>query len=167
MTPRIGLMALAVAGLLSAAPGVGRAAETPVGLEARGVDPLVALRNAGGLDVRDELGRPVSARLIERQLKAARASASAEAAFSSRLPQARAMALALEFWEGFKAALGLPLSRLPWGELWALPGPKPVSRAVAALVVLSAAFALSYRSSRCRLAFLPRAATGAPEVLRC
>ena len=67
--------------------GEGRAAERAVGIEAQGVDPMVALRNSQDLDVRDELGRPVSAKLVAAQLKAAQAAASADAAFSSRLPR--------------------------------------------------------------------------------
>jgi hypothetical protein len=167
MIQRAGLKVLAAAMLAAALGPSAWSGERAVGLEARGVDPSAALHNPAGLDVRDALGRPVSARVIESQLKAARAEASAEAAFSSRLPQARAMARALEYWEGLKVAFGTPSPILPWSELWALPGPKSASKAGLPLMVVLAAILLSHGSVRCRSLFLPRASSGAPLVLRC
>jgi hypothetical protein len=161
-TPRV----LAVAAALFAFWARGAAAETAVGIEARGVDPAVALQNSHGLDLRDELGRPVSPKLIAEQLKAAQASAAVEAAYSSRLPKARAMARALEFWRANLFSFsGEPL-RLPWRELWALPGPKPESRAAAVLVLL-AACTISCCSIRRGSPLLAGAFSGAPLVLRC
>ena len=162
-TPRV----LAVACALFAFWARGAAAEIAVGIEARGVDPMVALRNSQGLDLRDELGRPISPRLIETQLKAAQASASAEAAFSSRLPKARAMAWGLAFWAGLKAALGMPVSRLPWSDIWALPGSKSQSKAGVPGRLLLAALTISCAAVRCRRTLLPGASTGAPLALRC
>ena len=49
---------------------------------------MAALSNPEGLDVRDTLGRPVSAALIEMQLKAAGVQAAGDATYSTRLPQA-------------------------------------------------------------------------------
>jgi hypothetical protein len=167
-TPRVLAAACALLAFWACAQGAGSAAaETAVGIEARGVDPMVALRNSQGLDLRDELGRPVSPKLIAAQLKAAQASASADAAFSSRLPQARVMARALAFWEGLKAALGMPSSRLPWNDIWALPGPKPQSKAGAPGLLILAMPTFSCAAVRCRRTCLPRAATGAPLALRC
>jgi len=167
MTPRAGWVVLAAAVLLSAAVGISSAAERAVGLEAQGVDPMVALQNSQGLDLRDELGRPVSPKLIAVQLKAAQASAAAEAAFSSRLPQARAMARALELWQGILASIAAAIPLLPWHELWALPGPKSSSRAAGACTGLLAALIISRGFSRCSSSSLLRAFPGAPVALRC
>jgi hypothetical protein len=146
MTPRSCLVFVAVAGLLATATGVCRA-ERAVGLEASGIDPRVALENVSGLDVRDDMGRPVSARLIEQELKAAQASASAEASFSSKLPMAKVMARALELWEGLKESLSRPVFSFPWREFWALSASKfifrtvlPTAALLAVLVFCLAAF---------------------------
>src|SRR5579872_3136370 len=89
------LPALLAAAALAAASLPLQAAERAVGLEAQGVDPMVALHNPSGLDVRDAEGRPVSAAVIARQLKAASAQSTADASYVSRLPQARAVAFML------------------------------------------------------------------------
>jgi hypothetical protein len=162
-TPRV----LAVACALLAFRAGGAAAETAVGVEARGVDPMVALLNSQRLDLRDELGRPVSAKLVAAQLKAAQASASVDAAFISRLPEARLMARALDLWQFSLASIGAALPLPPWRELWALPGPKSSSRAAAAGPVLLAVWILSCGFSRCSRSCLTRAFTGAAMALRC
>lgn len=166
MKPRLVLSALAAA--------VGFAvvcaplhAETAVGLEAQGVDPLVALRNHGDLDLRDELGRPVSPQLIARQLKAAQAEAAADNAFSSRLPQARAVTRMLELWEGIKSHFGRPGQRMPWHSLWALPSPRGGGKAAAASASFLPAFSLLCALTVIRRSFLPRVFSGAPLSLRC
>jgi hypothetical protein len=163
LTPRV--LALLCA-LLAVCAG-GAFAETAVGIEAKGVDALVALQNSQKLDLRDELGRPISSKLIAAQLKAAQASASADAAFSSRLPQARIMARALEFWQASLAAIGSNLPQLPWAEHWALPGPKSQSKAGAPSLLLLAVFTLSCACMLCRSTLLPCASIGAPLALRC
>lgn len=152
--------------MFAGAAAVSRA-ETPVGLEAQGVDAQAALQSPADLDLRDELGRPISRTLLARDLKTAAAEASADSAFASRLPAARAIARVLELWDGLKASLSAPWTRLPWRELWALPGPKSVSRAGMAMLVLLAALVFSWSSARCRSCFLPSAGPGAPAVLRC
>jgi hypothetical protein len=162
-TPRV----LAVACALFAFWARGAAAEIAVGIEARGVDLSAALRNSQGLDLRDELGRPVSPKLIADQLKAAQASAAAEAAFSSRLPQARAMARALELWQGILASIAAAIPQLPWHELWALPGPKSSFRAAGACTGLLAALVISCGFACCSRSALPRAFPGALLSLRC
>ncbi|MDE2314492.1 MAG: hypothetical protein KGL04_10025 [Elusimicrobia bacterium] len=77
-------------------------AEIPVGLDAQGVSVSWAIRNPLGLDVRDALARPVSAGLVEEQLKSAQAHAEARAAYASRLPLARAFVRFLEFLPALK-----------------------------------------------------------------
>jgi len=161
-TPRV----LAVAAALCALLAGSVAAETPVGIEARGVDPMVALQNPQGLDLRDELGRPVSPSLIAAQLKAAQAKAAADAAFSSRLPKARAMARILEFWRASLFSFAADLPRLSWHKLWALPGPRPQSRA-AAVLALFAACTISCCSIRSGRSLLTGAFSGARLALRC
>ncbi len=87
-------------------------AETPVGLEAQGVSVSWALHNPLGLDVRDALARPVSARLIEEQIKSAQAGAEISAAYASRLAFARALSRFLDFLPALKLFLagGFPHS---------------------------------------------------------
>ena len=72
-------------------------AETPAGLDAQGVSVSWAIHNSLGLDVRDALARPVSARLVEEQLKSAQAHAAGRAAYASRLPLAKALIRFFEF----------------------------------------------------------------------
>lgn len=112
----------AVAAVLSQAAW----AEFPVGLEARGVDPLSAVVNRMGLDVRDELGRPVSGRLVLEQLKKASAARSAEISFASRLPHARVILPSLELDTGGGAWWTMVSEALPLLQAAAsLPSPRP------------------------------------------
>lgn len=114
---------LAVAALVAAifmvAPGPAKS-ET-VGVEAKGVSLWAALHNRWNLDVRDELNRPVSGRLIESQLKAASAAAAAESSYASRLPKAHAVALALEMLAVAKFFIGASSLPPPARTMWALP----------------------------------------------
>lgn len=110
--------ALLVFGLLLAAPAK---AERAVGLNARGVDPLVALHNDQGLDVRDALGRPVSAALVQKQLKAAALGRIAQAAALSNLPKAEKYLVYLEFALAFPAALHAVRRFVAAPDSWALP----------------------------------------------
>lgn len=105
---------------LSPAQAAGMSRPGAVGLEALGIAPDVALRYAGRLDVRDALGRPVSARLIERQVGAASRASADSAAYASSLPAFRRVLKLLE-------ALVFHSAVLSSG-----PGPKP-SHAHAAL----------------------------------
>jgi hypothetical protein len=92
-----------------------------VGMEAQGVSPWAALHNRWGLDVRDAQNRPVSARLIERQLKRASAKAAADADYSSRLPGAQAFTLARELLAPVGALLRSLMGdfRFPVIDVWA------------------------------------------------
>ncbi len=142
------------------------AAETPVGLEAQGVDAAVALENAQQLDVRDELGRPVSAALIRKQLKQAEATAAADAAYASRLPQARRVTLMLELLSGLGTAIGAALER-GFERLLAdaaLPRPhqKLPAFAVAVFTLALAAASVAGAVLRC-----PDLAPSRSTVLRC
>lgn len=167
MTMSLVCLKALLAGALLTAPAALSAVERPVGIEAQGVDPMSAVVNPGGLDVRDELGRPVSARVIETQIKAAQASAAEDGAFASRLPQARGFTRMLELLEGFVSRLRVPRPALPMGEIWGvtlkrLSHKAPARRAVFAGPSSSApALPISCRP------FLTSAFAGAPEVLRC
>lgn len=153
--------------VLALALALPAAAERAVGLDAQGVDPMAALHNARGLDVRDQYGRPVSARLIEAELKQANTQAAVEAAYASTLPRAAEMAAVLAMLEALRLAIRTAASSLPERLLALLPAARPNTkspvRAVALLgiVLLSAAcwrrHALSSALVRC----------SAPAVLRC
>lgn len=146
----------------------GARAESPVGLEARGVDPMSAVDNRLGLDIRDELGRPISGRVVLEQLKRASVSRTAANSFASRLPQARFILPDLELAAGCGTSLSrlaeplpsvravacLPLPRPKiFAVLPALPGAVPVREASLLRARLQQA---SLSSCRC-----------CPEVLRC
>ena len=146
----------------------GARAESPVGLEARGVDPMSAVDNRLGLDIRDDFGRPVSGRIVLEQLKRASVERTAANSFACRLPQARFILPALELAEGCgtrlsRLAESLPSARavaclpLPRPKLFAvlpaLPGAVPVQEASRLRARLQQA---SLSSCRC-----------CPEVLRC
>lgn len=165
MTRRVIPATLAAAILAAACAAYG--AEVPVGLEAQGVDAQAALESPSDLDLRDELGRPVSAALVAKQLKAAAAEAAADSAFSSRLPQAASTLRLLELWEGLKESLKRPGWPLAARGECALLMPNPVPRiALPGLVVFGPA--LSPASSVSNLEIqAPRAAFGAPLVLLC
>lgn len=62
--------------------------ERAVGLDARGVDPTQALENSLGVDVRDELGRPVTAAAVLSDMRKARAARTVSQSFFTRLPKA-------------------------------------------------------------------------------
>ncbi|HBT62838.1 MAG TPA: hypothetical protein DEB40_13960 [Elusimicrobia bacterium] len=153
--------------MIAAAWDLCGAAERAVGLDAQGVDPLVALQNAGSLDVRDELGRPVSARLIEAQLKAAQVKIAAQGAFASSLPRAAKALGPMESWEAFKAALRASYPRLPWRELWALPLTRLSRQASAPGLVLFLAILIFSAWSFSSRSFRSNLGAGAPLILRC
>jgi len=77
-------------------------AEASVGLDAQGVSVSWAIHNPLGLDVRDALARPVSARLVESQLKSAQAHAAGRAAYASHLAFARTLVRFFEFLPALK-----------------------------------------------------------------
>lgn len=113
-------------------------AETQVGLDAQGVDAREALENPYGLDLRDELGRPVSPKKIAQELKAASAEAAGKAAYASRLPQAAKIVPFLELLAALTAALRIPDLAQPLRAVWgAAPGLRPqIKKPVPALLGL-------------------------------
>jgi hypothetical protein len=155
-------LALALACL--AAPA---AAEQSVGLDAKGVDPLAAVSNAWGLDVRDELGRPVSGEKVLGELKRASAARAAANAFTSKLKDAAALFSSLELLERGSASLWAFSAALPAALATAgLPGPRPKIAAV--LPLLLGFLAITCAVLRLRPALLPlKAGRCCPEVLRC
>ncbi len=102
----LGAAALLVSGFLLAQPV---RAERSVGLDAQGVDPLAALHNDQGLDVRDALGRPVSAQKVSTELSQASAKRATVASYASALPKAKLFAALLEFCLAAEIAF-----RMPW-----------------------------------------------------
>ena len=147
----------------------GRArAETAVGLDARGVDPMAALNNGAGLDVRDELGRPVSAQVVLAQLKQAEIIRAAETAYTSTLPQAKVVLASLEYSAGGLLSLVRLIEDIPSAAEWAsLPAPGP-KLGVMLLAVLGAVLVQAASASRPR-ALLPALSScrRCLEVLRC
>lgn len=143
------------------------AAESAVGLDARGVDPLAAVSNSWGLDVRDELGRPVSGEKVLRELKQASAARAAAGAFSSRLKNAAVLFSALELLERAEASLWALAAAHPAALATAgLPSPRPQLPAVllACLAFLSIVLArVRPQAARAPL----KAGRCCPEVLRC
>ncbi len=152
---------------LSLLTGAARA-ETAVGLGARGVDPMAAVSNPLGLDVRDALGRPVTAQAVLRDVKQAAVTRTVETAYASTLPKARLILPALEMAVGlglrlvqFAAALPAALAS---GSL-PVPGPK-----IAFLLRALAAAVAAFRPGAARDAPCPvslRSGRCCPEVLRC
>jgi hypothetical protein len=147
----------------------GRArAETAVGLDARGVDPMAALDNGQGLDVRDELGRPVSAKAVLDQLKKAEVARAAETAYQSPLPKAKTVLPSLEYAAGGLLSLVGLIETLPAAaELASLPLPRPklsfLLFAVLGLLLVQGASAVRPRASLPALSSCRRCL----EVLRC
>jgi len=143
-------------------------AETAVGLDARGVDPMAAVDDRQGLDVRDELGRPVTAAAVLRDLKTASAARAAETAYASALPKARLVLPALELAARFglslvQFAVSLPLELASAS----LPAPRPK---IALVLLVLAAAAVSLRAAAARRCPCPVSVLSGrccPEVLRC
>ncbi len=97
--------------------------EAPVGLNAQGVSVNYALHNFLHVDVRDALGRPVSAPLIRKEIKISQAKSRARAAFSS-LPKSREVSFFLEcIWKISVFSWGLSTFKT-LARVWALPAPK-------------------------------------------
>ena len=154
--------------LLLLAGGFNARAETSVGLDARGVDPLAAVDNPQGLDVRDELGRQVTAKAVLRDIRRATADRTAEVSYASTLPKAKIILPALELAVGLGLRLVQFAATAPIAIASAsLPGASPKWTFVLilfamAVLTLRRAFArpspclVSMRRGRCR-----------PEVLLC
>jgi hypothetical protein len=119
--------------------------------------------------VRDELGRPVSARLIETQLKkASAAGVAAQAAYASRLPQARRILSILEMLPKGLCAWTLAVSFNPWRQLWALPmAPKPGPRSIYLALALFLVVCQVLVRGPCSAVIVLRPSLLRPLVLRC
>ena len=143
-------------------------AETPVGLDAKGVDPMAAVDNRQGLDVRDALGRPVSAQVVLEQLKKAQAVRAAQNAYASPLPKAKAVLPELELAMGLGAWLFQLADALPPLENWSalpVPGPKLFLILIALAGALLAPAAAASRPRVLQVCLTPR--QRCPEVLLC
>ncbi|MEK7384628.1 MAG: hypothetical protein AAB262_15275 [Elusimicrobiota bacterium] len=154
--------------LVLALRAFGARAETPVGLEAQGVNPLSAVDNRLGLAVRDERGRPVSGRLVLEQLKSASAARTASNSFSSRLPRARFILPSLELAAGVEIWMAQLAQALPSPRAVAcLPPPRPKISAVLP-VLLGAVLARGVSCLPPRLQQAPLSSCRCClEVLRC
>jgi hypothetical protein len=143
------------------------AAETAVGLDAQGVDPMAAVANEWGLDVRDELARPVSGEKVLTELKQASAARAAASAFTSRLKGASALWAAMDLLERGEASLAAFAAALPAALATAgLPGPRP--KVAAVLIALLGLLAITCSLARPQPALVPlKAGSCCPEVLRC
>jgi hypothetical protein len=147
----------------------GRArAETAVGLDARGVDPIAAVNNPQGLDVRDALGRPVTARAVLADIKKAEVVRAAETAYTSGLPKAKSVLASLEAAAGGVSSLFRLIESLPGRIEWSsLPSPRPKLSVLLLLalgvVLVQAASAARPRASLPALSSCRRSL----EVLRC
>jgi len=144
-------------------------AENVVGLEARGIDPWVALHSGRTLDVRDELGRPVSARLIEAQLKTAAVEGFvAQAIYASQLPQARRILRLLEMFPHELCTWALAMSDDPLQQFLTLtiipkPGPRLIYIALALFLIVGHILVRSH----CSAVIVLRPSLLRPLVLRC
>lgn len=154
--------------LVLALSGVLARAETAVGLDARGVDPMAAVDNRQGLDVRDEMGRPVTAQAVLADLKQASVARAVETAYATALPKARVIVPVLELAAGLGLRLVQLAESLPPPSAWATVPPPGPKLAVLLIVVLGAVL------GQVASAFRPRAAMPALsscrrsfEVLRC
>ena len=155
--------------LVLALLGMGQArAETAVGLDARGVDPMAAVSNPQGLDVRDALGRPVSAKIVLDQLKRAEVARAIETSYTSNLPKAKAVLASLEYSAGGFLSLVRLIEAIPRPSEWAtLPSPRP-KLSVLLFLILGAVLVQISAASRPR-ASLPALSScrRCLEVLRC
>ena len=155
--------------LVLALLGMGQArAETAVGLDARGVDPMAAVSNPQGLDVRDALGRPVSAKVVLDELKRAQVVRAAETAYTSALPKAKAVLASLEYSTGGVLSLVRLIEAIPGPSEWAsMPAPRP-KLSVLLFAVLGAVLVQTAAASRPR-ALQPALSScrRCLEVLRC
>lgn len=143
------------------------AAEVAVGLDARGVDPMAAVTDRWGLDVRDELGRPVSGEKVLGELKRASAARAAANAFTSKLQHAAAFFSSLDLLERGEASLAAFAAALPAALATAgLPGPRP--KVAAVLLALLGFLAITCTLCRPQPALVPlKAGRCCPEILRC
>jgi hypothetical protein len=145
------------------------AAEAPVGLDARGVDPAAAVDNPYGLDVRDQDGRPVTAAKVLSDLKTVTVARAKQATYASAVKQARALVSALELLEKTGAALAAAIGafRLP-SAIASAPAPSP-KLSLLLMVLLAAVLPAATALLRCRrrAPLLLHTRQNRPEVLLC
>ncbi|MBI5624533.1 MAG: hypothetical protein HY924_12205 [Elusimicrobia bacterium] len=156
-------MTLAGVGLLCLA--VVPAGYSEVGMDAMGVDPAAVLADRWGLDVRDEINRPVSRARLEADLKSAAARSAAQDAVTSTLPHASAAALLRELLPRVEAWLRGFLPSLGFSTAAAGPVPKPPKLLPLGLVFC--VLTLSVAVVRSRLLTAAPAISKAPAILRC
>lgn len=143
-------------------------AETAAGLDAQGVDPLVAVENRWGLDVRDELARPVTREKVLSDLKGTTVARAAENTFTSHLPQARVVLSALELLAEAAAAFRMAATGFALPELLpGLPGGGPKFAVLWLLILASAAMTISLCCRPEIRLTLSRSRQSSIEVLRC
>ncbi len=126
------------------------------------------MNNPLGLDVRDALGRPVSAHVVLDELKRAEVARAVETSYTSSLPKAKVVLASLEYSAGGFLSLVRLIESVPGPSEWAsMPSPRP-KLSVLLFVVLGTVLI------QAASAFRPRAALPALsscrrclEVLRC
>ena len=139
-----------------------------IGLGAPGVDAVYALHNPLRLDMRDALGRPVSSRLIQTQLKTVAALSRAQLEFFSALPRAKEVSFFLEcLWTLSSATLALPTSWPLFDSLWALPAPKRQDLRVLARVLFILFQITGVLSFVCAASFSKETSHRNFSLLRC
>lgn len=143
------------------------AVEHAVGLEAQGVDPWASLHNSQGLDVRDALGRPVRAEVIQRQLGALAAEQIAQKAALSSLPKARVIFKLLDRLPALAGFWGLPFPLVPERGVWALPLRLRTGQKTAGLAAFVCALAGILTLGCCRTQTVSSCSFRTTAVLRC
>lgn len=157
---------IALCGLLwlSVAPAA-RADGGAVGYDARGVDPMAAVANPLGLDVRDALGRPVSAAKLLQDLGRAQARQARESSYAEALPGASRLSAP----GSLRAFLSSALRRPPGGgapAVWCRAlSSRPGDKLSRPLILFFGALLLLQLDSRRRFKFVP--ASRRCLVLRC
>lgn len=143
-------------------------AETAAGLDAQGVDPRAAIENKWGLDVRDELGRPVTREKVLSDMKGATVKRAAENAFTSRLPKAKVVLSALELLADAGAAFRLATAAIAIPELLpGLPGGRPKVAVLWLLIMAAAAMTVSFCRRPQYVLARSRSPQSSIQVLRC
>lgn len=160
---------IALAALVLASSARSVSAEQAVGLDAQGVDPLVALHNPHNLDVRDALGRPVSGALVAKELGLAARARATVASFASRLPKARLLAALAEFFAAAPlAALSSPRSLPLAREVFAAaPTDRPDTKVLLLLAFLLPVCAASAWSTQRATPIYARRSHRKVDAMRC
>ena len=143
-------------------------AETPVGLDAQGVDPRVAVDNRWGLDVRDEQGRPVTREKVLSDLKGTAVARAAKNAFASSLPKARAVLSTLELLAEAAASVRMAMASSALPELLSgLPGGRPKLTILLMLMLACTATTITFCCRQDVRLTTVRSRQSSIEILRC